>query len=153
MTDSTPMRSVRSLAAGSPEDVAAVRRAVMRLNRRLRVERTPSEVSPLLLGLLGHLQSRGSLTPTQLAALERVHLQSLTRAIADLQDKRLIERAVDTRDRRRSVLRITPAGQGVLERDMRSRDHWLAAAMAAVLTPTERALVHLAAGLLDRLAD
>jgi hypothetical protein len=41
----------------------------------------------------------------------------------------------------------------MLTRDMQQRDAWLAGAMAAELSVTERELLRLAAQLLERLAD
>jgi DNA-binding MarR family transcriptional regulator len=138
---------------GLEAEAAVVRRGVMRLGRRLRAERPSESVSLTKLSILGHLQSRGAATPTELAALERTRLQSLTRVLAELEDEGLVNREMDQADRRRSVVSITPAGQEALVRDMRQRDAWLSSAMAVALTPTERELLRLAAVLMDRLAD
>jgi hypothetical protein len=50
-------------------------------------------------------------------------------------------------------LRISPSGIDILEEDRRRRDSFLAKAMTTALTPTERELLRLAAGLLDRLSE
>jgi len=73
--------------------------------------------------------------------------------LAELEQEGLVSREQDSGDRRRIIVRITPAGSAALMRDVRKRDAWLAAAMDTVLTPVERELLRLAASLLDRLAD
>jgi DNA-binding MarR family transcriptional regulator len=93
------------------------------------------------------------LTAGELAALEQSQPQSLTRTLAELEQQGLISRVPDPEDRRRSIIGITRDGTQVLVADMRHRDGWLASAMAAKLTPTERELLRLAADLLQRLGE
>ena len=134
-------------------EAAELRRSITRLARRLRADRTGAQVTLAKLSVLGHLQAGGPLAAGELAERERAQPQSLTRVLAEMEQDGLIQRAADPDDRRRSIVRITPAGSGVLQREMRGRDVWLASAMAATLTPTERQLLALVSGLLDRLAD
>jgi DNA-binding MarR family transcriptional regulator len=64
-----------------------------------------------------------------------------------------VVRRGDPSDGRQSLLELTTAGLVALERDAALRERWLAGAMRAELTPAERQLLRVAAGLLDRLAD
>ncbi len=105
------------------------------------------------LSVLGRLYRDGPSTATELAAAERLQPQSLTRVLHDMEARKLILRAVDAGDRRRSRIAITAAGGEVLRRAARSREAWLAQAMATTLSPTERELLRLAATLMERLAD
>jgi DNA-binding MarR family transcriptional regulator len=73
--------------------------------------------------------------------------------LAELERDGLVRRTVDAADRRQRRLALTGSGRDALRADMRRRDEWLAATMADRLTPTERDLLRLAAGLLDRLAE
>jgi DNA-binding MarR family transcriptional regulator len=130
-----------------------VRRGVVGLGRRLRLERTAASPTALGLSVLGHLHRRGPLTPGDLAAAERVQPQSLTRTLTNLEASRQIVREPDRADGRRSLLAITDAGQVALRGEMQQRDSWLAAAMAAHLTSTEIELLRLAGELMERLAD
>ena len=130
----------------------AVRRGVIHLGRRLRLERPAHDVTLLQLGLLAELNDRGPLTPGQLAAAQRVQPQSLTRTLALLETRGLLAREADPGDGRRALLAITAGGREALRRDVDARDRWLAQAMAARLTATEQELLRLAGELMDRLA-
>jgi DNA-binding MarR family transcriptional regulator len=134
------------------EAASSVRRAVGALARRLRAERADTGVSLTKLSLLGHLYRRGSMTAAELATLERVQPQSLTRVLAELAGAGLISRRSDATDRRRVLLDITGDGRAVLTGDMQQRDAWLAKAMAD-LSETERELLRLTTQLMERLAD
>jgi DNA-binding MarR family transcriptional regulator len=129
-----------------------LRRGVIDLARRLRLERNAASHTALELSVLGHLRRRGPQTPGDLASAERIQPQSLTRALAGLESAGLVTRQPDPADGRRSVLAITTAGESALRAEMAQRDRWLAAAMAERLTPTEIGLLDLASSLLDRLA-
>jgi DNA-binding MarR family transcriptional regulator len=130
-----------------------VRQAVMGFNRRMRAARTDEPLSASKLTSLGWLLRRGPMTPTDLAKLERIRPQSLTRLLAGLEADGLVERASGPADRRQSLVAITERGVSALSHDMRQRDAWIAAAMTQALSPTEIELLRLAAQLLERLAD
>jgi len=130
-----------------------VRRGVVGLSRRLRLERTAASPTALELSVLGHLHRRGPVTPGDLAAAERVQPQSLTRTLTNLEARGLMLREPDPADGRRSLLAITDSGLVALRGEMQQRDSWLAAAMAAQLTSTEIELLRLAGELMERLAD
>ena len=130
-----------------------VRQGVIRLSRRMRMER-PETGEPLLgLTVLAHLHRRGPMTPGELATAERVQRQSLTRILASLAEQGLVTRHEHPDDGRRALIAITAEGRLTLSRDLRQRDAWLADAMASHLTPEERGLLRLAAHLMDRLAE
>jgi DNA-binding MarR family transcriptional regulator len=130
-----------------------VRRGVVSLGRRLRLERTAASPTALELSVLGHLHRRGPVTPGDLAAAERVQPQSLTRTLTNLEARGLMLREPDLADGRRSLLAITDSGLVALRGEMQQRDSWLTAAMAAQLTSTEIELLRLAGELMERLAD
>jgi DNA-binding MarR family transcriptional regulator len=145
-----------SLTAGTTATSAtaatAVRRGVIRLGRRLRLERPAHDVTLLQLGILAELNDGGPMTPGDLAAAQRVQPQSLTRVLATLETRQLIGRQAHPGDGRRALLAITAEGRDALRRDVDQRDSWLARAMAAQLTPTEQELLRLAGELMERLA-
>jgi DNA-binding MarR family transcriptional regulator len=131
----------------------AVRRGVMSLGRRLKLERPAGGLTSLELSVLGHLHRRGPLTPGEIAAAERVQPQTLTRTLTSLETTGLTSRTDHPEDGRRALLTLTDAGLVALRQDMAERDSWLAAAMEGTLTGTETELLRLAATLLERVAD
>jgi DNA-binding MarR family transcriptional regulator len=141
--------------AGEERAAAAseVRMSVMRLARRLRQQRPDHGLSLTRLAVLSRLDREGPATVTALALAERIQPQSMTRAVAELEQRGLLERSPHPSDRRQVVLRISDAGMDLLAADRRQRDEWLAVAMADTLTPVEQELVRLASSLLDRLAE
>jgi len=136
-------------------DAAAheIRTSRNRLVRRLRQERPEGELSYSQLNVLGWLEREGPMTNADLAAAERVTPQTMMRATADLVATELISRADNPTDRRQVLLKITPAGTTLVREDRRRRDSFLAQAMESTLTPTERDLLRLAAGLMDKLSE
>jgi DNA-binding MarR family transcriptional regulator len=109
-------------------------------------------LSPNQLSVLGLLYRHGPSTPGEVAAAERQRPQSLTRVFAELEAEGLIVREPGATDRRRSVLSLTEDGRRALEHDMAERDAWLAVALET-LSETERGVLALAAGVMERLAN
>ena len=142
------MRPESDLAAAR-----AVRRATLRLSRRLQAERDENAMSLTKISVIGHLTRKGPMTAGALAAAGRLQPQSLTRVLADLEEAGLIVRAPGIEDRRQRRFELTPAGRAAGMADMRMRDEWLAGAMTRSLSDVERELLLLAAALMERLAD
>jgi DNA-binding MarR family transcriptional regulator len=135
------------------DTAVALRRTSTRLALRLRAERTGDGLGSTGVAVLGQLHRRGALTASEIAAAERVQPQSLTRVLASLEEQGLIAREQDTQDRRRHTIELTDGGRQLLREHMKSSDDWLAEAIETRLTPTERAVLQLAAGILDQLLD
>lgn len=140
-------------AYDSWQTAVALRRASTRLALRLRAERATEGLGSTGTAVLGQLHRRGALTASEIAAAERVQPQSLTRVLASLEQQELISRSQDTQDRRRHTIELTDRGRQILKDHMQSSDDWLADAITERLNPTERAVLQLAAGLLDQLLD
>lgn len=136
----------------SPELVAQIRRGATRLARRLRAERPVDGLSLNKLAVLSHLHRNGPSTPGEIAVAERQQPQSLTRVIADLEQAGLLTRERDERDRRQSVLTLSPDGLAALAVDASGRDRWLAQALRE-LNETERQVLRLAATLMEELSE
>jgi DNA-binding MarR family transcriptional regulator len=138
----------------TPMDVArALHHSATLMSRRLMAARAPDGLSAARLAVLGLLRREGPSTATALAAYLHIQPQSLTRLLADLDRRGLITRRAAETDRRQSLIDITEAGAATLLADVHDRRVMLAEAMAATLTPAERGLLRLAAGLMDRLAE
>lgn len=137
-----------------PETANHIRRSLANFARRMRLLREDHGVSASKMSALGRLHRVGHpLSATELARLERLQPQSVTRIIADLEAEGLIIRHQNESDRRQLDIAITKAGIELLTRDARRQNGWLARAMTEKLTPAERAVLALAADLLERLAD
>src|SRR5438477_5953943 len=118
------------------EIASQVRRGITRLGRRLRAERSSGALSSNKASVLGRLFHSGPITAGEVAGLEHLQPQSLTRVFADLEAEGLIVRRRSDRDGRCWVLDLTDAGRDVLTRDLAELDTWLASALDG-LTETE----------------
>jgi len=134
-------------------EAASLRDGVQRLSRRLQGERSASGLSLTKISMLGHLTRRGPLSPSALAAADRLQPQSVTRVLGELVRDGLAQRVPDQTDGRQHRLRITAAGRAALVADMQERDEWLAGALERELTAAERDLLADAGDLLARLGD
>lgn len=143
--------------APNEEDAKAatkVRRSVTHLARRLRGLRSDHGISGSKLAILGWLfRADTPMTATDLARLERLQPQSLTRIIAELEEQGLIRRTPDEADRRQILIEITQAGRDLLVVDAYRQNQWLMETMAATMTRAEREILSIAADLLDKLAS
>lgn len=129
----------------------SVRLAVTRTARRLRQE-AASELSPSLLSALATLDRHGPLTPSELAARERVQRPTMTRILARLQEAGLVDRAADPVDGRSALVSASPAGRALLARARTRKDAFLARRMRA-LDADDRATLDRAAEILERLLE
>jgi DNA-binding MarR family transcriptional regulator len=129
-----------------------LRGGVVRFSRRLRRERPDyTDLSLSHLSALATLDRAGALSPRELAAVERVQPPSMTRIVARLEERGLVDRTPHATDGRQVVLALSPAGRDLVAESRRLREAWLAERLAA-LTDAERATLQDAAALLDRLA-
>jgi DNA-binding MarR family transcriptional regulator len=144
--------SLRTSTEVDHELVAALRVGVMRLARRLRNERSGSDLTLTQLSALGTLHRYGDLTIGELAAIENVKPPSMTRTVNSLQEAGLVTRAAHESDGRQVVVGLTDHARAVLDEDRRRRDAWLAVHLAD-LDPYDLDLLRSVAPLLDRLAN
>src|SRR5918994_1039427 len=142
-----------SLAQRADADLASsLRLSVMRLARRLRLEKSSDALSMNQLATLGTLNRCGEMTVGELARIERVKPPSMTRTVNSLAEAGLVTRRPHPTDGRQVVVDITPAARKVLDEDRRRRDAWLAQRLAA-LAPEQRARLRDVAPLLEELAS
>ena len=132
---------------------AELRVGVMRLRRRLALERHPeNDLSLGQMAVLGLLLRRGVLTIGELARLERVQPPSMTRTVSCLEELDTVVRNRHETDGRVVVVSLTKRGREVVLADRKRRDAWLAVQLRQ-LTPDEREALRRAAPLLDRLSQ
>jgi DNA-binding MarR family transcriptional regulator len=130
-----------------------LRVSVVRLARRLRTEREPSnELSAPAISVLGVLIREGDLTIGQLAAHERVRPPSMTRTVDALVTEGYVVRRASAEDGRSVIVTLSEKGRETLLADRRRREAWLARRLKD-FTPEERDLLRRAAPLIERLAN
>src|SRR4051794_17504083 len=117
-----------------------LRVSIARLARLLR-QQDESGLSPTSTAALATISREGPLTLGELAAAEQVAPPSITKVVGKLEERGLVERHVDGRDRRVTRVEVSPAGREQLEAARTRRTAWLATR-----------LMELPAGDVDRLA-
>ena len=152
-TDSTAA-SPQAPATRRPIAASAVelRHAILRTSRRIRQERSVDDVTPGQYSVLAGLDVYGPMTPREIAAHEKVQPPSMTRTVALLEERGLVNRTDHPTDRRQVLVGLTPEGLTVVKETRKRRDAWLAKRLAE-LTPDERATVARAAAILERMAS
>ncbi|WP_425454807.1 MarR family winged helix-turn-helix transcriptional regulator [Actinokineospora cianjurensis] len=128
-----------------------LRLAVVRLNRRLRAQRTNSAVTLTQISALSCLHKCGQLTPGELAAKEGVQPPSMTRVITALEELGYATRSPHPSDGRQAIVALTDAGRAFIEADISAREAWLDKRLAE-LTDDERDTLAAAAEIIDRMA-
>ncbi|WP_412740991.1 MarR family winged helix-turn-helix transcriptional regulator [Krasilnikovia sp. MM14-A1259] len=136
----------------TPEQLAKLlREAITRLNRRVRQARPVGDLTFSQLSALTSLQLAGSLTPRELADIERVQPPTMTKIVGKLEDQGLVARTPHPTDRRQVILAATEQGKAVYAQFERARNEWLATQLAE-LTPDERDTLDRAARILQQVA-
>ncbi|MBW8485719.1 MarR family winged helix-turn-helix transcriptional regulator [Actinomadura parmotrematis] len=145
-------------APPSPAVAEELRIAIARLSRRLRGLRgvPPADGSPGPLSLtqfaaLAAIERNGPMTPRELADHEKVQPPSMTRVIAHLEERGLVERTPHPTDGRQVRLTVTGAGSALLATERKRKEAWLAQ-QVALLTEEEREVLRRATPILDKLS-
>ncbi|GHJ10508.1 MarR family transcriptional regulator [Micromonospora humidisoli] len=128
-----------------------LRDAITRLNRRVRQARPVGDLTVTQLSALTSLRLAGALTPRELADVERVQPPTMTKIVAKLEERGLVQRTPHPTDGRQVILAATESGRAVLDQFERARNEWLASRLAA-LTEDERDTLRRAAEILQQLA-
>jgi len=134
-----------------PSLASRLRLAVVRLNRRLRAQRTNSSVTLTQVSALSALRKCGPLTPGELAAKEGVQPPSMTRVIAALEDYGFVSRRPHPTDGRQAIVELTEPGTAYLRAEVSAREAWLDSRLAE-LDDHDRELLARAAEIIDRMA-
>jgi DNA-binding MarR family transcriptional regulator len=135
----------------APATLAAdLRVSLMRAVRRLRAEKSDSDITDGQYCVLATLDRLGPRTPRELADQERVQPPSMTRTVNALAEARLVVRAADPDDGRQVIVDLTESGRDHVRETRRRRDAWLARRLAD-LTPAERAVLADASDILRRI--
>jgi DNA-binding MarR family transcriptional regulator len=131
---------------------AELRVTTGRMWRQMRRDLTAGrrEITPVRLSTLAWLDKPGPMTIGELAALELMHASTMTRVVDGLEQRGLVTRRTDERDRRAVLISLTRAGFRVLQ-SIREHEDKVLAAQLERLTAKEREQVRQAIPLLQRL--
>lgn len=138
--------------SASAELASLLRPSLLRLTRLIRNQRVDVSVTLTQLSAMATLKKRGPLSAGELAAFEKVQPPSMTKVLANLEERGFVSRAVHPTDKRQAILSVTDAGLELLASESRSRDLWLSQRVAD-LTPDERAQLRAIVPILDKLAE
>ena len=139
-------------STSSHVDLAArLRLAVTRTARRLR-QQAGTDLSPSLTAALATIERHGPLTPSELAACERVQRPTATRIAARLETGGLVARTGDPSDGRVTLLSATPEGVDLLHR-LRTRKNAYLARRLRDLPAEDLAALERAADVLERMLE
>lgn len=129
-----------------------LRIAVMRLSRRIRLERADDDVTDGKLSVLFVLWKEGAQTLGSLSEHERVTPPSMNRTVNALVEAGLVTRSPAPDDGRKVLIEATDAGIEVARETKRRRVAWFARRLEG-LDAVQRAALEAAAPILRELAD
>ncbi|HWO83325.1 MAG TPA: MarR family transcriptional regulator [Solirubrobacterales bacterium] len=136
------------------ERAAHLRTAIVRTARRLRQEAAAetSGLTPTSTAALATIERHGPLTPSEIAAIERVKRPTITRTLRCLEREGLIDRAPDPEDGRSALVSVNGAGRERLRR-LRGRKNAYLARRMKDLTAEEVETLERAAEILERMRE
>ncbi|MGA7537859.1 MAG: MarR family transcriptional regulator [Steroidobacteraceae bacterium] len=137
--------------AGSREfDVSDFARTIGRLTRRMRAAAAQHELSLTESAVLARLDRDGPATTAELARAEGMRPQSMSAAIATLEERGLIERRAHPSDGRQVNITLTGKGAAVRSSTQDLKRAWLVQATTS-LEEEERRILTRAGQILNRL--
>lgn len=136
------------------ERAAHLRTAIVRTARRLRQEAAgeATGLTPTSVAALATIERRGPMTPSEIAAIERVKRPTITRTLGCLEREGLIDRSEDPADKRSALIAINGAGRERLRRLRKRKNAYLARRMRD-LSDEEVETLERAAEILERMRE
>ena len=129
-----------------------LRISVMRLARRMRLERVVGDISDGQLSALFVIFKHGPQTLGSLSEHDRVTPPSMNRTVNALAERGLVERSDSPDDGRKTLIDLTDAGRAVVTQTRDHRAAWFSHQLD-VLTPEELSTLDAASSILRKLAD
>ena len=142
---------MQTISETKEELAPRLRWAVTRMARRMRQE-AGTDLGPSQVAALATIERHGPLSPSELAALERIKRPTATRILRHLEEAGLVERVKDPDDGRGSILSITSAGRTHLRR-LRARKTAYLATRLDKLDAEDRRTLERAAELLEGMLE
>ena len=102
---------------------------------------------------ISYLYKAGSLSPSELAEINKIKKQSMSQVLNHLEELKLIRRVASKEDKRKVAIVLTVLGEKMVDQSRYERDEWLASAIRARLGKEDVEVLASAISLLQRLAD
>jgi DNA-binding MarR family transcriptional regulator len=136
------------------DTAARLRMAIVRTARRLRQEAAGAgaELTPTAGSALATVERHGPLTPSELAAIERIKRPTATRTLRGLEEAGLVDRAPDPADGRSALVSVNAAGRECLRR-LRGRKNAFLTRRMRDLPPDDVIALARAATILEQILD
>jgi DNA-binding MarR family transcriptional regulator len=144
---------VSSVSARTSALAEELRLLIGTLKRRLREQGQREDLPPSQIAILLRLEKHGPATVSSLARSEGMRPQSMSAAVAALEEAGLVRGAPDPDDGRRTIMSLTSACRERLRSGRAARQDWLSRAIAAKLSAREQQELAAAASLLKRLVE
>ena len=129
-----------------------LRISVMRLARRMRLERVVGDISDGQLSALFVISKHGPQTLSSLSEHDRVTPPSMNRTVNALVERGFVERSGSPDDGRKVLIDLTDSGRSVVTQTRDHRAAWFSHQLD-VLTPDELSTLDAASSILRKLAD
>ncbi|MDH6182201.1 DNA-binding MarR family transcriptional regulator [Microbacteriaceae bacterium SG_E_30_P1] len=130
--------AARDTALDTADDL---RIAVMRLARRMRIERVDGDVTDGQLAVLFVLAKHGPQTAGALSEHDRVSAPSMTRTVTALVDAGLVVRAPAPDDGRKVLVSLTNEGERIVAETRERRIAWFSRQFDTLSAEDQRALL------------
>jgi DNA-binding MarR family transcriptional regulator len=137
--------------ADQVELAARMRLAIGRLHRRIS-RRAVGGLTPSQLSVLSTVEQHGPLRLGDLAVREVITPPTVTRLVASLQERELVDRVTDPVDGRAALIEISQVGRALLDEIRRERTAFIAQRLGQ-LDPGSLDKVQAAAEVLEQLLD
>ncbi len=133
---------------------SALRGVISDLHKRLRKQAySGGTLSITEATTLSYLYRAGSLSPSELAAINKIKKQSMSQVLKHLEEFKLIRRVASKQDGRKVAIVLSAVGEKMVDKSRYERDEWLAAAIRARLGEKGAEVLAAAIPLLHALAD
>lgn len=133
---------------------SALRELVSKLHKRLRKQVYSVEgLSLTEMYTLSYLYQSPPKSPSELASLNKIKAQSMSQALARMEEAGLISRSASKEDGRKVLISLAAQGKKVVEQTRYERDEWLAEAIRTTLSEREAKALCSIIPLLQRIVD
>ena len=129
-----------------------LRMVVTRLIKKLRSKSTTG-LSLTERSTIALLDQHKELSPSELAAMEKITTQSMSQILHHLLELGYINRKTDETDKRKSIISLSKDGQNILYKVRNERDEWLNNAIKETCSAKEQDLLRRALVPLTKLVD